>query len=265
MPVANTFVIGPPRTGSTSVAAILGQHPDVLVSSPKESSFIDLEFRDGVKGYNKYFEARGQKILLDANPHVSWIPYCAERIHMICPHAKIIMTVRHPVERMYSHWRLLAGMRPGREVRTFPEFVQDSYNFFASGKTFSGERDLMPFHDGKKEFYVDYFFHANMYHGIYSRFRQFFDDVIVVPLHMIGVLTPAICAFLGIDHSLNLKSLHETVESRWEMYREKAAPLTSAEIASMFPVAHDQILECCAKDIFMLANELSCDFSDLVK
>lgn len=267
MPVANAFIIGPPRTGTTSLAMTLAQHPEVMLSTPKESSFIDMEFREGRKAYDKYFPVhpshRQPKIFLDANPHVSWIPYCAERIKMVSPNAKILMTVRNPIERMYSHWRLLVGMRPGREVRSFPEFVNASEHFFNTGRI-SGERDLIPFHDGKKEFYVDYFMFANMYAEIYTRFRSLFREIAVVKTEDVSGAQSFLSSFLGLGETTsNMLSagIRTTVESKWEMYRATAPEMSADEIQERYPLPCAKIRYCCGTDAFKLSELLNHDFA----
>ena len=63
MKLPNFFLIGTAKAGTTSVHYYLSQHPDVLMSDPKEPLFFQIEYERGLDYYlSTYFRNyAGQK------------------------------------------------------------------------------------------------------------------------------------------------------------------------------------------------------------
>lgn len=109
---SNFIVIGAAKCGTTTLCDQLSGHPDIFVSSPKEPKFFSLDenYEQGYESYFKLFEnagsakARGEGsvnyTLRDHHPET------AARIHAFNPEMKLIYVVRHPIERLISHWRM---------------------------------------------------------------------------------------------------------------------------------------------------------------
>ncbi len=106
----NFIVIGAPKAATTSICTFLGRHPEVFVSYPKEPFFFcyDDVYAKGWDWYLSLFEsANGQKAIGEGSTpyaQVDTFPKTVERIHKHLPHAKLIYSVRHPIERLESHW-----------------------------------------------------------------------------------------------------------------------------------------------------------------
>ncbi len=99
------FVLGPPKTASTSLHYYLGQHPEVFMAEKKETRFFDLDFDKGIPFYQKYFESAQKGVRKgEATPTYAFLPFVAKRIYDLNPEAKLIFTFRNPVERAYSGW-----------------------------------------------------------------------------------------------------------------------------------------------------------------
>ncbi|MEM9410170.1 MAG: sulfotransferase, partial [Planctomycetota bacterium] len=104
----NTFIIGAPKSGTSSMASYLGEHPDVFVSDPKEPFFWSddypkLKLRFGMTSLDKYLEIYSQdgaarKIRIDGSTNylASNIAVCNILRHQ--PNAKFIVMLRNPVE-----------------------------------------------------------------------------------------------------------------------------------------------------------------------
>lgn len=108
------FMIGAQKAGTTSLAELLGQHPGIVVSDPKEPDYFNVHWEKGIDWYRARF-ARHEGVLLEASVSysmardVEWdrgtdreVP---QRIHALSPDAKFIYVVRDPAERCYSaYW-----------------------------------------------------------------------------------------------------------------------------------------------------------------
>lgn len=108
----NFIVIGAAKCGTTSVCELLGEHPTVFMSDPKEPCFFshmdeDLRTRDW---YESLFEnvtaetAIGEGSTAYTHPEV--IETTSSRIKDLIPDCRLIYMVRHPLKRLESDWRM---------------------------------------------------------------------------------------------------------------------------------------------------------------
>jgi len=106
------IIIGGQRCGTTSLYYYLISHPSVITAEIKELCFFDLNFHKGISWYrNQFFknnrrsaQAKG-KITGEASPYYFFHPLAAERVAKHAPYAKLILMLRDPVERAYSHYQ----------------------------------------------------------------------------------------------------------------------------------------------------------------
>jgi hypothetical protein len=115
-----TFVvIGAMKCGTTSLHHYIGGHPDAFVSDPKELDFFsdDAKFAQGVDWYRSCFDTtarvRGESSPNYMKRHL--FPHAAERLVATLPDAQIVCMLRHPVDRLVSHY--VHGVASGRETR----------------------------------------------------------------------------------------------------------------------------------------------------
>jgi sulfotransferase family protein len=110
----NCFVIGQPRSGTTSLHAFFRTHPEVFVPAAKEVHYYS-HFSKPVLGshgmdldyYRMYFmEATNERIRCDISPHYISEPGVALRIARDVPDAKVIAFLREPVNRLISMYNL---------------------------------------------------------------------------------------------------------------------------------------------------------------
>ena len=106
----NYIVIGSMKSGTSTLCHLLGQHPDVFMSSPKEPNFFcrpDIYAR-GFDWYESLFEnAAGQTAIGKGSTSYTKaqiFPDVPERIVNHLPDARLIYIVRHPLERVESQW-----------------------------------------------------------------------------------------------------------------------------------------------------------------
>jgi len=104
----NLFIIGAPKSGTSTLAYYLGQHPEILVSTPKETCFHILKYDLGINYYIKsYFKGyKNQSIICDASiMNLYFSEITAPRIFNDFPAAKLLVILRDPIERAYSDCR----------------------------------------------------------------------------------------------------------------------------------------------------------------
>ncbi len=115
----NLFIVGAPRCGTTSIYEYLKQHPDVFMSPIKEPHYFarkDIsEFHDGIappdvildfKDYIGLFGGgRNKKIRGEASTNYLYSKSATFEIFKLVPDAKIIISLRDPIERALSHFK----------------------------------------------------------------------------------------------------------------------------------------------------------------
>jgi len=112
------------RCGSTSIGKFLGAH-GALTSVPKEPFYFECgdEFDQKIDYYQqKYFASwRGQDVIVDCRPQLVMLPWAVPRVMSECPDARVVATLRDPVERCWSQYQL--RYLYGLEKRSFDEVV----------------------------------------------------------------------------------------------------------------------------------------------
>jgi hypothetical protein len=115
----NLFIVGHPRTGTSSLHYYLDQHPEIFMTSIKEPNFFAHDFReesDHFHGKSLYFPFRteeqylrlyqrwkSEKIAGEASATNLCSKVSAKEIWEFNPNAKIVMMFREPVEFLYSY------------------------------------------------------------------------------------------------------------------------------------------------------------------
>lgn len=99
------LLIGAQKAGTTALFDYINQHPKV-VNKSAEVHFFDLNFYKGVEWYKSKFPARPDEsyVIGDKSPYYLFHPSAAERAYSLYPAIKIVMILRNPVSRAYSHY-----------------------------------------------------------------------------------------------------------------------------------------------------------------
>ncbi|TVQ32398.1 MAG: sulfotransferase [Phycisphaeraceae bacterium] len=134
----NYLVIGAQKCATSSLCDLLGRHPDIFMTKPKELYFFshDHIWRKGWNWYEQYFQAaEGMAAAGEGSASYSMQathPDAAPRIAEHLPDAKLFYIVRNPLDRILSNWIHLRS-RGGRErlpfndaVRTNPVYLDTS-------------------------------------------------------------------------------------------------------------------------------------------
>lgn len=97
------IVAGMPRGGTTSLYHIFERHPGCFTPFRKETAYFSYNFYKGEKWYKGlYAERRDEQPALDISPQYFVDLRCIERIKALAPNAKVVLSVRDPVEWIKS-------------------------------------------------------------------------------------------------------------------------------------------------------------------
>ncbi len=161
------IIIGAMKCGTTSLFRYLAEHPDFFPPMTKEIHFFDSKYDQGLDWYRRRFPTkikrltcrlRGRRIITgEASPYYMFHPHAMRRIASILPTVKLIVLLRNPVDRAYSHYHY--EVKHGREQLTFEEAID------AEPGRLAGELDKMLQDEGY--FSVHYGRHAYLRRGIY--------------------------------------------------------------------------------------------------
>ena len=133
-------VVGAPKCGTTSLYHYLGQHPEVFLPARKELHYFSHDrlcansagpgdahvlrsacaTRSEYEGY--YTGAEGFAAVGDVSPSYLYYHEAAERMHEELEQARIVMILRDPVEKAFSHYMHL--VRDNREPLTFCQALE---------------------------------------------------------------------------------------------------------------------------------------------
>jgi len=107
-PVPNLFILGPPRTGTTSLAKWLSLHPDVAAGRRKEPMFhaSDLPSPLSIDSLDDYLEVwagtETRPFRLEASTWYLFSREAAKSIARMSPDARFIVHLRDPVDLLAS-------------------------------------------------------------------------------------------------------------------------------------------------------------------
>jgi hypothetical protein len=127
------YLIGAQRAGTTTLAYLLDQHPQVAVARRKEPHFFTHNWDRGLDWYKGQFPDSSDTISLDASTSYSMAPltrsskrnshknkdyeHVPAKVFSATPGAKFVYMLRDPVERTYSgYWH---SVRMGTESEEF--------------------------------------------------------------------------------------------------------------------------------------------------
>jgi len=129
----NLLIAGVPKAGTSSLFAYLTQHPDICGADKKELGYFNyfnpLRHTDHepppTASYKKHFaHCIGQRYALEATPS-----YCyggkpvVEGVKEVLKHPKIIITLRDPVDRLWSAYTFQRTLGNIPDIRSYGEYL----------------------------------------------------------------------------------------------------------------------------------------------
>lgn len=107
----NFFIVGTQKGGTTALDQYLRQHPQLQMGRVKEVHHFDNELiswshPDHEQLHQHYDWSVPNVLRGEATPIYLYWPQSLDRLQAYNPDAKLIVSLRHPAYRAYSHWRM---------------------------------------------------------------------------------------------------------------------------------------------------------------
>jgi hypothetical protein len=142
MTLPNFLIIGAAKAGTTSLYEHFRAHPEIFMPRLKEARFFSYDGRGNkvkfpvqtLEEYTALFEGvAGETAIGEATPHYLTYPEAAGRIRELLPDARLIASLRNPVDRSFSIYQMNqrnhaanVGVPYARAMQTEP-YLQDGY------------------------------------------------------------------------------------------------------------------------------------------
>lgn len=131
--VQPTFLyIGGDRCGSKSLHSFFQQHPDCFVPSIADPYFFDRHYDRGIDWYLSLFKKApsGVAAIGEFSHDYLHSHEAALRIAQHLPHVKLLVTLRHPIDRTFSSY--VGAFSAGATRRTFEEALKSDPMFIGN-------------------------------------------------------------------------------------------------------------------------------------
>jgi len=138
----NLFIVGVPRAGTTSIYEYLKGIPGIYMSPKKEPHYFSVNINPDIfnpipiREKTKYLElfsaVKNEKFIGEASTSYIYDPDSANLIYSQVVDAKIIISLRDPVERIFSHY--LLDKRLGWLKNSFHDELRRSLDNYNNGE-----------------------------------------------------------------------------------------------------------------------------------
>jgi hypothetical protein len=189
-----SFIIaGVQKGGTTALFDYLGEEPGLSLSTAKEIHFFDDEGQDWVapdySAYHANFAADDGRPRGEATPIYLYWPNSLERIAAYNPAMKLIVMLRDPVERAWSHWKM--EFARGAETQPFAWCIREGRQRLFDAESWGVHREFS---------YVERGFYAEQLARTFDLFPR--DQVLVERAEDLraapGPVLERVRAFLGL-------------------------------------------------------------------
>lgn len=123
------FIIGVQKGGTTALASYLGEHPEIGMSRVKEvhhfddEAHVDWAAPDHARLHAQFDWEDASLVRGEATPVTIYWPPALARLKAYNPDARLILALRHPSLRAWSHWRMETGRKA--ETLAFEAAISD--------------------------------------------------------------------------------------------------------------------------------------------
>ncbi|MBN2825241.1 MAG: sulfotransferase domain-containing protein [Campylobacterales bacterium] len=226
----NFLIIGVQKGGTTALDSYLRKHPQISMAKQKEVHYFDnesnFENSPDYDKYHQYFE-ENDKLKGETTPIYIYWNNAIERIWEYNKNIIIIVILRNPIERAYSHWNMELS-RNAEKMDFYDAIIHE------------GERtkEALPYKH-RVYSYVDRGFYSEQLRNLYRYFDK--SQVLVIknehlkqyPLETLN----QVCAFLKVDKfkSIEAQSIHA---------REYTAPMDAKSFEYLRHQFEYDIKEC---------------------
>ncbi len=136
------LLIGSQKAATTTLHAYLAQNTHLQPANIKEAHFFNMHYDRGLHYYKSCFPIRKRgKLAFETTPDYIDHPLAPKLCHQILPEAKLILTLREPVERAFSHFNFVQGYNAEERQLSFEEGLEkESHRMNRALKTLETDR-----------------------------------------------------------------------------------------------------------------------------
>jgi len=175
--------IGAQKAGTTWLAENLRRHPEVFLPERKELHWFDNKIERPLAEYAAHFAAGRGKVKGEITPAYGILP--VERIRSVrrvLPRVRLILLLRNPVDRAWSHALMDLAFRRGRAPGDVPE---SEYRAFLESETATRRGDYAAILDA----WLAVFPRDQLYVGFFEAIRERPRELLSEVFRHIGVST----------------------------------------------------------------------------
>jgi hypothetical protein len=133
----NFFIVGAPKCATTNISYYLSLHSDIFISELNEPYYFckfdvpeDFERASMIRDFDKYLKlfrkAKNHKAIGEATSTYLMCPHAPSEIKKAFPDAKIVISLRNPIERAHSSY--FSNLFRLNQKIGFSEMIKTHYN-----------------------------------------------------------------------------------------------------------------------------------------
>ena len=210
------IIVGVQKGGTTSLFNDLKKHPNIKLNNNKEVHFFDRNYAKGIYWYQSWFPLKNdERITGEATPSYIFYPNVIKRIHKHLPDIKLIVLLRDPVDRAYSHYQM--EKRKFRENLSFEEAIKhEQLNFTSLYNKVLKEDEYIANNELINKSYLRRGVYVEQIKNLFSYYDK--SKIMIIESKNFKenklIILNEICDFLAIEHfkskvSLKNKNVHD--------------------------------------------------------
>ncbi|HLR03340.1 MAG TPA: sulfotransferase domain-containing protein [Virgibacillus sp.] len=124
------LIIGEMKCGTTALYKYITEHPQIEPAKRKELAFFNIHFNKGIRWYQHQFPENTQ-LTGEASGYLKF-PDVAKKVADVIPDVKLIVILRNPVDRVYSHYHM--HLKKRKIAIPFEKAIQQHPGYLHQGK-----------------------------------------------------------------------------------------------------------------------------------
>lgn len=124
------IIMGTQKGGTTALAYNISKHPDIYIDNDKdptksETHFFSINWVAGIEYYKTLFDY-SKKVVGEKTPSLMYLSHTFPLIQQINPYIKIIIILRNPANRAFSHYKMI---KDKWGAKSFEEEIEDEMKY----------------------------------------------------------------------------------------------------------------------------------------
>lgn len=247
------IIIGAQRCGTTSLYDYLSHHPQIIPSPVKELFYFDDYYTRPIEWYKSFFPTQKQREKLErdlvanvitgeASPSYFFNPYAAKRIKETLPDVKLILVLRDPIERAYSHYNHIK--RLNREPLSFEEAIEKEQERITPDNEKLAKDEFYKADQRRDYSYLTRGYYAKQLKEWFKHFPK--EQLLIVQSEEFYRETPKVYNEIVEYLGLNSYTL-PTFEAKNALKYAKMAPETKEKLKAYFAPKNEELYELLGK------------------